>query len=401
MKRQEFIGCAAAMLAVMALVGCQHVVREGAWDANVADFARLSGETDDAPRIRRAIEAAGKNGIAYIPRGEYEIATPLVVTNRCSLELHPAAVLRAVAKMDFVLTWDGCGDYHSLTLFDPDGRVYDNCGLFIRGGDIDGRGLASCLRIGNAHHFTLADITLHNGAKKGLEVSRWNGGHLYELIANNVYCKCNMKGLAGNMGIDLSVWDCHLTDIVVVDYTIGIRVGSAGGSSRFTRCHVWGGTVPPKGMGLAEWGFYYGANKRKRAEGKWTKADESDLLAKGVPEMLENSIAFDVQGGENVFDGCYADTATIGYNVPHGSIITHSGFFNNPLMGLRKSTCIVHKGGPLTVSNCEFVGGAGCEKLFEGTTENVRWLNVIARGGADMAAEERKLSDAGSQVSPR
>ena len=58
---------------------------------------------------------------------------------------------------------------------------------------------------------------LHNGRKVGLDVSRWNGGHLYELIANNVYCKCTMKGLAGNVGVNVGVCDCHFTDVIVVD----------------------------------------------------------------------------------------------------------------------------------------------------------------------------------------
>ena len=94
-------------------------------DAVISDFPRLAGETDDAI-------ASAANGVLAVPRGDYAIATPLVVTNRCSIEMHPAARLVAAAKMDFVLTWDGCGDYHSLTVFDGEGKVYDNLGLFIR-----------------------------------------------------------------------------------------------------------------------------------------------------------------------------------------------------------------------------------------------------------------------------
>ena len=362
-------------------------------DARLTDFPRQAGETDDAPRFRRAIDAAA-NGILEVPKGEYEIASPLVITNRCSLDMHPAAHLVATAEMDFLLTWDGNGDYHSLTVFEPNGKIYDNLGLFIRGGDVDGNGLASCLRIGNSHHFTLANITFHNGRKVGLEISRWNAGHLYELVANNIYCKCNMKGLAGNVGIDVGVADCHLTDVVVVDYTVGIRV--RGSSNRLTRCHVWGGTVPPPSMDIRTWSSFYGENKRKKwsflygpksTKPTWTDADERNLLAKGVPEMLVNSIAFDIQGGGNTFDICYADTAEIGYNVNASAIITHSGFYNNPMMGLRKSTAIVHRKGKLIVEACEFTGGANCEKLYEGTGKNFIWKTSTANGGANMAAE--------------
>ena len=354
-------------------------------DAVLANFPRLSGETDDAPRFRRAI-AAAENGILAVGKGEYSIATPIVVTNRCSLEMHPAARLVAVKEMDFVLTWDGNGNYHALSVFNPDGSVYDNAGLFIRGGDIDGNGLASCLRIGNAHHFTLADITLHNGRKAGLEVSRWNGGHLYELIANNVYCKCTKKGLAGNVGVLVAVCDCHFTDIIVVDYTVGIRATC--GSNRFTRCHVWGGSVAPKGMSMREWSDYYAANKKKRDA--WNAELEKELLSKGLPEMLKDSICFDSAAG-NVFDGCYADTAEIGFNVPHGGALVNCGFFNNPLMGLRKSTALVHRGGRLEVTGCAFSGPAGIERLYDGPWTDVVWMTSTATGGADMGADAMKL----------
>ena len=78
-------------------------------DANLADFPRRAGEPDDSPRFRRAIDAAA-NGILEVPRGEYAIASPLVVTNRCSLEMHPAAHLVATREMDFLLTWAASGD---------------------------------------------------------------------------------------------------------------------------------------------------------------------------------------------------------------------------------------------------------------------------------------------------
>ena len=357
-------------------------------DAVLSDFPRLAGETDDAPRFRRAIASAA-NGILAVGKGEYSIATPLVVTNRCSIEMHPAAHLFATARMDFILTWDGHADYHALSVFNADGSVYDNAGLFIRGGDIDGRGLASCLRIGNAHHFTLADVVLHNGRKVGLDISRWNGGHLYELIANNVYCKCTMKGLAGNVGVNVGVSDCHFTDVIVVDYTVGIRV--TGGSNRFTRCHVWGGSVAPRSMSMREWSDYYAENKKLNMSGKWTAEREAELLAKGLPEMLEKSVCFDCPGGGNVFDGCYADTGVIGFNVPSGAILTNCGSYNNPRMGLREMTAIVHNNGSLFVTGCTFQGPTGKEKLYRGSWKNVVWQSSTASGGDGMDRDAVKF----------
>ena len=77
-------------------------VRGGIEDANLGDFPRLAGETDDAPRFQRAIAAAA-DGVLAVPKGEYEIATMLHITNRCSLLMHPNAHLKAVAKMNYVL----------------------------------------------------------------------------------------------------------------------------------------------------------------------------------------------------------------------------------------------------------------------------------------------------------
>ena len=119
------------------------------YDNHLSDFPRLGGETDDSQRIQRAIDATA-NGILCIPRGTYEIASPLFIKNRCSLDMHPAAKLVAVKEMDFVLTYDGNSNFVALTVFDEAGEIYDNLGLFIRGGDIDGKGKASCLLLANA-----------------------------------------------------------------------------------------------------------------------------------------------------------------------------------------------------------------------------------------------------------
>lgn len=132
------------------------------YDAILTDYPRLEGERGDSARIQRAIDAS-PNGILCIPKGDYRIDRPLLIKNRCSLDMHPAARLIATEKMEFVLTYDGNGNFHELTLYDEAGEVYDNLGLFIRGGDIDGAGLASCLLLENAHHYTLSNITLHNG----------------------------------------------------------------------------------------------------------------------------------------------------------------------------------------------------------------------------------------------
>ncbi|MCR5839457.1 MAG: hypothetical protein K6G94_07470, partial [Kiritimatiellae bacterium] len=103
----------------------------------------------------------------------------------------------------------------------------------------------------------------------------------------------------------------------------------------------------------------------------------------------------------NVFDGCYADTAEIGYDIHRGAIIVNSGFYNNPRMNLRKSTAIVHRGGDLRVAFCDFRGAADCEKLYEGDGRKVEWIASRASGGAGMAVESGRLArPSGTQPTP-
>ena len=79
----------------------------GPWDASVGDFPRRPGENGDSARIMRAVAAAGKGGVVWFPRGEYEIDEMLVVDNSCSLLLHKSAHLKAVREMPFVLKYFG------------------------------------------------------------------------------------------------------------------------------------------------------------------------------------------------------------------------------------------------------------------------------------------------------
>ncbi len=339
------------------------------YDNILNDFLKLDSDKSDSERIQRAIDAT-ENGILCIPKGDYSIKTPIIITNRCSLKMHPAARLIATKEMDFVITYKSNGDYHNLTLFNEDGSVYDNLGLFIDGGDIDGNGLASCLAITNAHHFTLSNISLHNGREYGLYVGGKNGGHIYELVCNNVYCKCTMKGLSGNVGIWSDRHDAHFNDCFVIDYTIGVRM--LGSANRISRCHLWGGTVPPENISVKDWSEIYGERKRALLNGVYGKDAKSTEYENEVPEMLKNSIAFDIKGYCNILDGCYADTAEIGYNIASDTRVIGCDFFNNKLMGLKKSTAINHSGGKLSVTMSSFRATVGTEVLYNGNIKKCR-----------------------------
>ena len=325
------------LLAAFALLPCVLWGAKGTRD--LSDFPRQGGETDDSPRIQRAINAT-PSGVLFIPGGLFKISDTLMVTNRCSLELHKTAVLRAVKPMDYVLRVDNT---KAAKLPKEDFRS-DDYNLFIVGGKIDGDGLASCLYIVGFTHFTMRDMTFLNAKETGLRV---HGG--YELIANNLYFKCVKSGLAGNCALYTTGGDSHYTDCVVVDYTVGFRLGS-GGSNRLTRCHVWGGPLPP--------------------------------VKKGEPcEMLKDSVNFWVDRASSViFRDCYADTGKTGYLIDGWDTrMLGCSYFNNKWFGLDGIVIVKHKSGRLLVTDGGFVKNTPDVMVYEGCGE-VSWNNMMYSG---------------------
>ena len=289
------------------------------YDSSLGSFPRLPGEIDDTARIQRAVDATS-SGVLYIPKGTYEISAPVVVTNMCSLDMHKSAILRAAMKIPFVLKINNAIARNSLRRKDDRWADFNT---FVRGGRIDGNGLASCMALDGFWHYTLSDTTFLNAAETGLRVHGEAGG--CELIANNLYFICVKSSLAGNTAIYTTGGDSHYTDCVVVDYTVGFRI--AGGSNRFTRCHVWGGPVPPKVKG-------------------------------GLPEMLENSICFWIDDTNDVLlRDCYADTGKTGYLVNGDAQLFGCRYFNNRRYRLDDITVIDHQRGKLLVSGCNFMSG--------------------------------------------
>lgn len=306
-------------------------------DRSLAEFPRQDHETDDSPRIRRAIGTC-PSGVLYVPAGIYEIASPVIVDNLCSLFLHKSAIFRAVREMDYVLEIDG-DLQHNKALRTPD--MPQDYNLFFRGGQIDGNGLASCLALRRYCHFTLADSTMLNGKKAGLTVDDGQR-YGYEVIVNNLYCKTVIPGLAGNIGLDIYGGDSHYTDVVVVDYTIGFRMTDHAWANRLTRCHVWGGPIPPP------------------KEGE-------------LPEMLKDSICFDIHQGGNILRDCYADTGAIGFLIDAPTRLLGCNYFTNPAFKLDDITCIKHTSGSLEVADSSFTKMAEHQTIYDGSGENVIW----------------------------
>ena len=188
-------------------------------DNNLEDFPRLEGEKYDSARIQRAIDASAFR-VLKIPAGDYLLDKPLQIANCASLDMHKSANFTPVSEMDFMLTFDGARGFLGKPPF-PFGEVHN---LFIKGGNFNCKGMSGGVLIMNYHHFTYKDSTIRNAKTAGLRVdsSLKPGGQGYELVASNIYLRCTMKGLAGNVGILSNDGDNHFIDCIVIDYTTGI-----------------------------------------------------------------------------------------------------------------------------------------------------------------------------------
>lgn len=331
------------------------------YDKSIDDYAKWTGEDYDSGRIARAAkDCSGK--VLYFPKGTYYIDKPVEITGKCSFVLHKAAVFKAINEMTYVVKIDASQIPEEKAPVISTDIIFDiarddepekeeeteDPSLFFTGGVIDGAGLASCMCLSGFRHYKLSDTVFLNGAKYGLRLEddkRW----AYELIATNLYCKCDKSGLAGNVGISVNVGDSHFTDCVVVDYTTGIEL-LKDGSNRLTRCHVWGGPIPPK------------------EEGK-------------EPEMLENSVNFFIDSTDTLLTDCYADTGKTGFVVNKPARLIGCSYYNNYDYKMDDVTVIDHRGGVLLVSNCMFRKDSPNATLFKGDKSMVLWRDNIVTGG--------------------
>lgn len=248
-----------------------------ATDHVLTEFPRLAGETDDTPRFQRAVDACYGGGLLTVPSGDYEFASTLYVTNLCSVQLSPAAVIRAVKPMKWMVEIDCTWEYQKKKA--PKDVYSRNFNLSWSGGILDGCGLASCLALDNFAHFILEKATFNNGRIYGVGVETRGRG--YELIARDLYFHTSIPGLEGNTGLYTYGGDSHFIDIISVNYTIGIHLAGRG-SNRMSRCHVWGVSTRP-------------------------------LIKDQVPETLKESVCFKIDATDTVMRDCYADTGNIGF----------------------------------------------------------------------------------------
>lgn len=325
------------------------------FDVSVSDFPRLPGENGDSKRIMRAVSSC-EDGVLYFPKGIYEIDSMLVITNCCSLLLHKSAVLKATKEIPFVIKYDAANANKGI--IEQDGHIIpsgnfdsEDWNLFVIGGVIDGAGLASCMCLNSFKHFTMRDVSFRNGLLYGLRIEDEGSMWTYELVATNLYFKCTMPGLGGNAGVSSNGGDSHFVDCIVVDYTRGFEL-LGGGSNRLTRCHVWGGPIPP------------------RSEGE-------------LPEMLIDSVNYVINSYDALLTDCYADTGKTGYLVTVNARLIGCSYYNNYTYEMDDVTVIDHRAGHLTVANGLFRKTSPHATLYKGNREELIWRDNITDGFDD------------------
>ena len=326
-------------------------------DHSVDEFPRIVGETDDAPRFQRAVDACRGGGLLTVPSGNYQFASTLHVTNLCSVKLAPAAVIRAVKPMKWMVEIDCTWEYNKKKA--PPDVYARNFNLTWTGGILDGCGIASCLALDNYAHFILEKATFNNGRVYGVGVETHGRG--YELMARDLYFHTSIPGIEGNTGLYCYGGDSHFIDIVSVNYTIGIHLAGRG-SNRMSRCHVWGTSTRP--------------------------------IVKGVePETLRESVCFRIDATDTVMRDCYADTGAIGFLIDSDTRLLGCNYFTNPVFNLDDIVCIKHLKGHLIVADCAFTKMAKHQVIYEGSGENVIWRDNVFPGYG-----KEEIPGAGSQT---
>ncbi len=139
-----------------------------------------------------------------------------------------------------------------------------------------------------------------------------------------------------------------LSVFIVVDYTRGIEL-LGGGSNRLTRCHVWGGPIPPPTEGA-------------------------------LPEMLEDSVNYVLSSYDAILTDCYADTGLTGFLITENARLIGCSYFNNYTYRMDHVTVLDHRSGALSLSDCLFRKTSPHATLYKGDRSKVLSHNTILDG---------------------
>lgn len=199
----------------------RELVRKNEIVRNIVDYgvARNSG-SDQTPAIRAALDAYPRETF-YFPPGNYRLNTPLVIEKENSLILDDA-VLFAGQTMDTMVTYIHNNGTH---LYTEDKRII--------GGLFDGQNKAkTLLSLNKLMRFSLRGSTFRDGINRGIVTGNVGA----EIFANDLrFYNTLATNFADNVAIESRMGDCHYTDVVIRDWTVGVDTYG----SKWTRVHPW------------------------------------------------------------------------------------------------------------------------------------------------------------------
>lgn len=189
---------------------------------NILDFDVKTGSfTSQTGAIQAALDAhPGKT--FYFPPGDYRLDTALIINHANSLILDDDARIYAAAAMPTLIHYAYAGT----------GYAEDKA---IIGGALDGNLQAeTILYIRSVLHMTLSRTVFRNGIHRGLVTGAGPGAELFAYDLR--FVNTGTTNVYNNIAIEANMSDCHFRDVVVRDWTVGVKDT---GANRWNRIHPW------------------------------------------------------------------------------------------------------------------------------------------------------------------
>lgn len=206
----------------------------------------------------------------YFPPGTYRLDTELAITQRNNVVADKNAVFIGYAAMDTLISYSDA---------DNVGYAEDRCWI---GGTLDGMGplglmANKLMTIAGVLRFTLTQATFKDGINRGLVTVGNTGAELFAYDLR--FVNTTTANVADNIAIEANMGDSHFQDIVMRDWTVGVKDT---GVNIWSRVHPW---IGPDG----------GTGKNH------------------MTDRYPTSIAFDLTGKSEIGHMCISDTMRIAF----------------------------------------------------------------------------------------
>lgn len=327
-------------------------------------FTKDTSETSDSERLKRCSRFAMYGETMYFNEEKYIINETLYLGYGQNLLLSENSRIEASNDFSSIWTdeyliyigrWNMVKEWTTVDTFNIQSPYYECAGIsprlfpnntlmyrekgFIKGGIIDGKGLANGIKVDGLYGYNISDITIYKPKKYGI----WCGGG-HELFMSNITI-CNQWGNTDVTAIYFKVTDSQIHDIIAINTLIGFHI--KGSSSRCSRLHHW-------------------------------SLNSSDK------DYISNSISFLLEASDTSLSDCYADTSEINYWIKpnfDATLINCGSFFNNSMATADKVVRIKNDGTAYIIGGRYFAYTKTGENVQIETSETtVKTEKVLVRG---------------------